>query len=251
MKKIIMPGKALAGYPERFCNIHIKIEYTDGKLSISGVVGAKSNGDCYGSCGQCIDSLDEIKQFADGWDVDMVQKLKEIWERWHLNDTRAECEHQRELGWRELAKKKVKLYHWSLKSEFCSQQRKIQDKAIDTLKTGKQCKLTKEDAEILGLSYSITTDKDHLTGKLDKYYKPYEGSSKRHIETKTLGWLYPMDATGAGTDDNKHPDGLLCKPCPVCGYKYGSSWNKEEVPEDVIQWLFNLPEASTACAWSL
>lgn len=30
---------------------------------------------------------------------------------------------------------------------------------------------------------------------------------------KALGWLR----------ENEHPDGILCKPCPVCGYKYGTS----------------------------
>jgi hypothetical protein len=27
------------------------------------------------------------------------QALKDLWDRWHLNDMRAECEHQRALGW--------------------------------------------------------------------------------------------------------------------------------------------------------
>jgi len=27
------------------------------------------------------------------------QKLKDLWTRWHLNDMRAGCEHQRALGW--------------------------------------------------------------------------------------------------------------------------------------------------------
>ena len=31
---------------------------------------------------------------------------------------------------------------------------------------------------------------------------------------KTLGWL----------NDNEHPEEILSKPCPVCGYKYCSAW---------------------------
>ena len=42
-----------------------------------------------------------------------------------------------------------------------------------------------------------------------------------------LGWLKPEE----------HPEGLLCRPCPVCGYRYGTSWVREEVPQDVIDWL--------------
>lgn len=40
--------------------------------------------------------------------------------------------------------------------------------------------------------------------------------------TKLLGWLYP----------NEHPEGILTKECPVCGYKYGTKWNYFEIPEN-------------------
>ena len=43
--------------------------------------------------------------------------------------------------------------------------------------------------------------------------------------------------------------GLLCKPCPECGYKYGTAWLKKEVPEEVIQWLKALPDADKVPAW--
>ena len=51
-----------------------------------------------------------------------------------------------------------------------------------------------------------------------------------------LGWLKPEE----------HPEGLLCRPCPVCGYRYGTSWVREQVPQDVIDWLFFLPESKQA-----
>jgi hypothetical protein len=38
-------------------------------------------------------------------------------------------------------------------------------------------------------------------------------------------WVYPTE----------HENGLLTKPCPVCGYKYGSAWLFEELPEEVIK----------------
>ena len=49
--------------------------------------------------------------------------------------------------------------------------------------------------------------------------------------------------------ENEHPDGLLGKACPVCGYKYGTEWKKEEVPQDIIEWLFNLPTTKVKPAW--
>lgn len=36
-------------------------------------------------------------------------------------------------------------------------------------------------------------------------------------------------------------DEHLDKPCPICGYKYGCGWIFEPVPDEVIEWLFNLP----------
>ena len=56
----------------------------------------------------------------------------------------------------------------------------------------------------------------------------------------TRGWVYC---------DQKHPFGLLCKPCPVCGYEYGTSWLREEIPQDVIDWLISLPDSKVKPAW--
>lgn len=49
-------------------------------------------------------------------------------------------------------------------------------------------------------------------------------------ETKAAGWLRPSD----------HPAGLLGKPCPVCGYKYGSEWRKEPLPAEVVAELLRI-----------
>jgi hypothetical protein len=40
-------------------------------------------------------------------------------------------------------------------------------------------------------------------------------------EEKALGWLTPEE----------HPDGLLGRACPVCGYKYGHDWKYFPIPE--------------------
>lgn len=56
---------------------------------------------------------------------------------------------------------------------------------------------------------------------------------------KTLGWLRPSE----------HPDGLLTRECPVCGYKYGTAWKFEAVPEDVLEFLHDLPETEKEPAW--
>ena len=73
-------------------SIHCMIKFKEDKLSISGVIGAKLNGDCTGSCGQ-IDTtikkeLDTI-EYAENWDKIKAFTFLEHWENWHLNDLTA------------------------------------------------------------------------------------------------------------------------------------------------------------------
>jgi hypothetical protein len=39
---------------------------------------------------------------------------------------------------------------------------------------------------------------------------------------------------------SEHPEGLLGEPCSTCGYKYGTAWLREAVPEDVLRFLREL-----------
>ncbi len=59
------------------------------ELGISAVEGPRANGDAYGGCGQCRDSLRELVSHAPGWDSALIAKLADIWDRWHLNLMRA------------------------------------------------------------------------------------------------------------------------------------------------------------------
>jgi hypothetical protein len=70
-----------------------------GQLSIVGVEGPKANGNSKGGSGQRADALKQIKTYSEGWSAESADKLFEVWERWHLNDLRAGCEHQRRDGW--------------------------------------------------------------------------------------------------------------------------------------------------------
>lgn len=80
--------------------LEVRLETKDDKqrLSICGAVWNKKNDD-HEIGGQCIDELaSHIKIFATGWDREKLAKVVEVWQRWHLNDMRAECEHQRSRG---------------------------------------------------------------------------------------------------------------------------------------------------------
>ena len=102
MKKIINPMKK-RNHNGRQYRVFMSIEFDKGKLSICGVEGTQTNGKCIGNRGQISSTLRKDNPLNDwilceGWDIAKVEKLLEVWEKWHLNDMHAECEHQEEEG---------------------------------------------------------------------------------------------------------------------------------------------------------
>jgi len=69
------------------------------------------------------------------------------------------------------------------------------------------------------------------------YGKHFEG--QRHDSWNLLGWVRR----------DEHPEGLLGFPCPTCGYEYGTSWLREELPDEVIERLASFPASSLEPAW--
>lgn len=65
MKKIINPC-LVEVYEGKKVDAFCEITYEDGNLSICGVIGPKRNGDCYGSCGQCVDEISRGCLLMDG-----------------------------------------------------------------------------------------------------------------------------------------------------------------------------------------
>lgn len=184
----------------------------------------------------------EIAEFAAGWTKEMWLKFLDIWHDWHLNDMRSYCNHQKDLGWRLLAGKEVNIYHWRLKQEVSNEQKRLKNHAVDCAKRDTKPELNDEQRLILTLEYSLETHTEQVQESIAKYYEqkmPLYSGDKGHIEKKTLGWLYQKE----------HPDGLMCRPCPSCGHKYGSAWLKEAVPSDVLDFLASLPDADTKPAW--
>ena len=237
-------------------DIFIKIEIKDGKLSISGVEGPTSGGDADGSCGQISmgykhrNPEDNDRRYSDpkspslhsDWTEDMWLDLLDVWNEWHLNDMNSCCDHQRELGWKRLAGKEVTLYHWRLDQSISSEQKKLEGEILQAARNNSDKPLDDNDRIILNLEYSLVTHTQELDPHLAKFYvkkTPLYNGDGGHEEKKTLGWLYQKD----------HPDGILCRPCPTCGYKYGSAWLKRDLPSKVIDFLHSLPETKTKPAW--
>lgn len=237
MKKVVNPCVCSTYYGD--AQAYAKIEFEDGKLSICGVVGPKRNGDCKGSAGQCVDEIRAGRPGVD-WNEEMLRKFCEIWDRWHLNDMRAYCQHMKELGWVEQLQEKVKVVKWDVTREARDKARDAEKRAIDCLKNGEIFVPTPEETMYANVGYGVTTYNDEQPEHPEFYeFKERDCLGHPNVEYKTRGWIRCTE----------HELGFLGKKCPVCGYGYGSAWIKEDVPQEVIDWLFALPDTRTQPAW--
>ena len=219
--KIINPGVVKKG--QLFC----KIEYKKEVLSISGLIGPKKNGNCTGSCGQIYDDM-KIINFTKEWSQKKLEKFIKVWKQWHLNDMNPNCEHQTiENGFN--PEKEVNIYSYILNTEIWTKQNSIKKLIEKEIIENKKCEISEEMQNILKLPLSFETH-------IEKDYPFYR---LKEVKTQRLAWL----------KSNEHPEGCLCKPCPICGYKYGTKWIKKEVPFDVLKWLQDLPETNINPAW--
>ena len=222
INKTVLIGSVKTWERGRWARVFCKIEFKDGRLSIHGVVGPLRSGNALGSCGQIIDHVANIERLADGWTPAKLGKFIEVWHRWHLNDMRAGCEHQRDDGW---GKESITLitpqFHtWRLVGQnshakpFCA---KLYAKVAE--------------AALYGEIYEPKTpaEKSWFDSKVIEI----------KTETKSSSLVRPQ----------KHPKGVLTKACPICGYKYGTSRLKEEVPQDVLKFLASLPDSPKQPAW--
>ena len=165
----------------------------------------------------------------------MLDKLCNIWERWHLNDMRAGCEHQVGEAWD--ASRQVTLYKCKMGSALLKEQNRLKKNVEENLLLGNMVQLSGLQLQLYKQPYFVKSYNNFPPAGYEKYAE----------ETKPVSSLYPMDSDTKWGD--KHPLGILCKPCPVCGYKWGSSWLYEPLPEDVIEWLKNLPYTDKTPAW--
>lgn len=231
IKKVVNPGKCERG--QAFCEINI----IDGKLSIHGVIGPKNNGDCTGASGQCQDEIKEsMVSLSDDWTPEMFEKFIDTWNEWHLNDLHPECEHQKQLGWIEEGKKKLYKHCFVIDNETSKKQTELEKSIKEKLIEGLSVKLNEEDRKLLSYPFS----KPIYTETPDKFdLEHYKYSTLTAVNSTSRCWVrYEEDERG-----------LIGKPCPVCGYKYGTSWKTVELPEEVVNFIFSLPSTSITPAW--
>lgn len=211
MKKRIYLGRGTAkGFENQKAEVEVKLykdELGKTQLSIYGTVTMIRGAFVAG--GQIEDRLLEMYQGNP-----KVTRMVEIWKEYHLNDVHPECEHQRALGWRELANETVDYSRYCLKPDVLRKQHELNVYIDEILKTSGTITLSNEERTLKSLPYSTyNLEKEH-----DEYYRLDIKEERRRGSLS-----YKED-----------PRGLLLKPCPVCGYEYGSAWLYTPIPEDVI-----------------
>jgi len=201
------------GNGQKNCKAYITWELKDGKFSMCAEIWNHIKSDIYQG-GQCVDTV--AAYFPHN---KKAQRMVEVWKRWHLNDLQAGCEHQRALGWGK-GEDKIEVVIYGLTQEAHKLRKEAQVVAESAARTGTVAELTETGKALLGSDWFK-----------DKFSPPDADSplsgcyEVRKREMKSPGWVYP----------EQHSKGKLCKPCPKCGYKYGSAWLKEELPSEIVK----------------
>jgi len=193
--------------------VYVEITFSNGRLSFVGNIGDDSFGQI---------SKPEFVRFVEPWNQKDADHLWAIWDRWHLNDMRPGCEHQRnDPNWDIHQKVTVHKYGWTKAFYQMRRQAEKGEMDLEAYQEYQEQAAIVRDAT-LGLNSPKHPGDPIVADALARGLIEEKGT-----ETKIANWV----------DYREHPEGLLSKPCPVCGYAYGSAWLFEEVPAHVIEWL--------------
>lgn len=202
MKKTITLQEA---DPRVVALIEINDKQKGAELSICGELHSTKRGSSYGQI-----------HFSHYVDSPLAKRLDEIHDRWHLNGMRAGCSHQRAADW---GKKVLEVVKYTLTAKAYDFRRDALLLAERAAVEGVVALLTDMEKALLSPDWFRTLYA--LPEKGTPLYGCYEEESR---EEKTSRWV----------KETEHPDGVLMKACPVCGYKYGSEWLYEKLPQEII-----------------
>jgi hypothetical protein len=231
-RKHVEPGKVKAwtgSGTEVLAPVFATIEWKGGRLSITGVIGPKANGDALGSCGQIVGESLEGIELAPDWTPETYARFVETWERWHLNDMRAGCEHQR-ANWGDPTER-VEVVSYKLTTEAYTLR-------LKTIAAASRAALAGEEFRPDPAARALAEMDDWYKARHQPPDSDSPLSGLYEVEKRKMkprGWVY----------ERENPRGILAKPCEVCGYKYGTAWLREEVPADVLEFLQGLPANHT------
>lgn len=199
---------AAGTYPKGMYFARLEWEVKNGEFSMMGEVKYRDGGS---SGGQNIEEI--AKAFPHD---EKIQRMCAIWKRWHLNHMKAGCAHQR-ATWD--ISKEVVLTHYKWTTKWHALTRKASNGEMERDEYELFCGWSRAmKAATLGLN-SPKYETEGIKSLIEEGWLEVE---KR--ETKRA----------CNVNFREHPEGLLSKPCEVCGYEYGTAWLKEELPAEVL-----------------
>lgn len=223
MKKTFDFGKIDFEGRGRKCNVvTVDMEYKEDsdkkRFFVSASVWNAFHSDIVAG-GQCLDSLQPYFKLSPTF-----TEIFRLWKLYHLNDMHAACIHQAAQGWEEQAAEKVTLYVFTMTTEAIRERDALKRRILTAAQNGEAWKTSPVEQLLLSLEYSVKSENEALPENINGYYKLKEK------EIKACGWLHPEE----------HSRGILGKPCPVCGYKYGHGWQYFPIPAEDEEIIYKL-----------
>lgn len=177
------------------------------------------------TAGQCLDVIPEFSETLEDESKKELNSIYELWKKYHLNDMHADCEHDTHG---KVAGESITLYTYSFKGSYF--------KPNDKLELAENNSLLKNNIKI----------PNYLKTIKDKYRLLFTTEYPLSHFPKKISKLCELSKTEAATrgwiryDEVLTPSGILCKPCPVCGYKYGTAWNYRPIPNIDLKRIYKL-----------
>lgn len=217
-----------------FCRIELSEKEDKTVLTISGSdVVARSAGQIQDSILAAIAA--ENRELGSGWSWALLRQFADVWDKWHLNDMRAYCIHQKE-SWD--IRRTCFFDVYTMKSSVCGDSQRLDRQTKERLLNGETVKWSADEIFVENLPYrNYVPSEPELSAERERNPLWSPATIERFFKHENVSAKQPA----CQTHETEHPYGILSKPCPVCGYKYGSKWLYEPVPENVVEFLKNLP----------
>lgn len=247
----------------------VQMELQDGRLSLCGERRDVRGGYSGGQLSDLAEQAAEIAAEPGGlllMPAESIARLKALWAAWHLNDMRAGCEHQTGPDWDAGKRLEFRTYSvdWDDRRQLEREAEKnaaalgpraaAQDATGDAFRRfshaatllhllkGAEVKpfafaaISPQAAALLGQHFELVPE--HEAGAYRANPEAWLAKHRRRhrflLQHRPPLLVRVVHQRAGHTRPTEHPEGFLAKPCPTCGYKYGTAWRRVEVPAEVI-----------------
>jgi hypothetical protein len=156
-------------------------------LSICGNIWNKRHSDII-SGGQNYDYILEVLP-----DHPLAHEIVGVWKRWHLNDMKAGCEHQRDWP----TSKELTIYEYARSSEGTNERRAAKDRAISAALRDEVAGLSAKEKDALTREYFVKSDRPRSrrdTATIKQRRRPRAGSNRMNTQRDCSGRLATLAA---------------------------------------------------------